>query len=175
MADRDVQDPQALGRAQGLGHEFRDVNALLIMASGLGLLLLIGLALVTVYGLAVVWAGGAMVPSSADSDAMPPLARQDFQANQHLIRMAMERQQRERLGSYGWVDRAAGTARIPIERAIHILAERGSLKAAGAAAEPTAPGKDAPLERARNPRSSAEKSSGQKTSTEKTPGQEARG
>ncbi len=29
------------------------------------------------------------------------------------------------LGSYGWVDREAGVARIPIERAMEILAERG--------------------------------------------------
>ena len=29
------------------------------------------------------------------------------------------------LSSYGWVDREAGVARIPIERAIELLAERG--------------------------------------------------
>lgn len=30
-----------------------------------------------------------------------------------------------RLGSYGWVDRATGRVRIPIERAIELTAERG--------------------------------------------------
>jgi hypothetical protein len=29
------------------------------------------------------------------------------------------------LNSYGWVDRANGTVRIPIERAIELTAERG--------------------------------------------------
>jgi len=32
---------------------------------------------------------------------------------------------RETLTTYGWVDRAGGVARIPVDRAIDILAERG--------------------------------------------------
>ena len=34
-----------------------------------------------------------------------------------------------RLSSYGWVDRPAGVAHIPIDRAMAILAERGLPKA----------------------------------------------
>ena len=40
----------------------------------------------------------------------------------------MERYQlprKETLASYGWVDRQAGIARIPIERAMELIAERG--------------------------------------------------
>lgn len=35
------------------------------------------------------------------------------------------REEREALRGYGWADRKAGIARIPIDRAIDILAERG--------------------------------------------------
>ena len=35
------------------------------------------------------------------------------------------RREREQLEAYGWVDRKKGIARIPIERALDILAERG--------------------------------------------------
>lgn len=39
---------------------------------------------------------------------------------------ALRRQEEQVLDHYAWVDRGAGIARIPIERAIDILAERGS-------------------------------------------------
>lgn len=38
---------------------------------------------------------------------------------------ALRREEAERLGSYGWVDRARGVARIPIDRAMDLLLERG--------------------------------------------------
>jgi hypothetical protein len=51
--------------------------------------------------------------------------------------------QNERLRSYGWVDRAAGVAHIPIERAMDLMAERADSianpEAAPAAAAQTAP------------------------------------
>jgi hypothetical protein len=34
----------------------------------------------------------------------------------------------EALGTYGWVDPAHGVARIPVDRAIEILAEKGARK-----------------------------------------------
>jgi hypothetical protein len=40
-------------------------------------------------------------------------------------RAAVETAARQRLSGYGWVDRPAGRARIPIGRARDILAERG--------------------------------------------------
>jgi hypothetical protein len=44
--------------------------------------------------------------------------------------------QQQKLNSYGWVDRSAGTIRIPIERAIELTAQRGL--PSRAAAEPAA-------------------------------------
>jgi hypothetical protein len=42
-----------------------------------------------------------------------------------LDRLDAELQARARLEGYGWVDRQAGIARIPIERAMAIQARRG--------------------------------------------------
>jgi hypothetical protein len=39
---------------------------------------------------------------------------------------AYRRTQQEKLSSYGWVDKNAGIARIPIDRAIELLAERAN-------------------------------------------------
>lgn len=38
---------------------------------------------------------------------------------------ALRQEQETLLGSYGWVDRQAGIARIPIDRAIDLMAQRG--------------------------------------------------
>jgi hypothetical protein len=38
---------------------------------------------------------------------------------------ALRRAEAERLGSYGWVDRERGVARIPIERAMELFLRRG--------------------------------------------------
>lgn len=51
---------------------------------------------------------------------MPALQKQPFQDIHSLV-------QREaaRLNSYGWVDKEAGVARIPIDRAMDVVLERG--------------------------------------------------
>ena len=46
----------------------------------------------------------------------------------------MMREERARIASYGWVDKKAGIARIPVDRAMDILAQKGLPKVAGAAA-----------------------------------------
>jgi hypothetical protein len=43
------------------------------------------------------------------------------------------------LSTYGWIDRNAGTVRIPVDRAKELLLERGLLQAAPAGAAQTAP------------------------------------
>ena len=48
----------------------------------------------------------------------------------------------EHLGSYGWIDRKAGTAYIPIERAMQLVAQRGlPVASGGSAATPGSKGK----------------------------------
>jgi hypothetical protein len=54
-----------------------------------------------------------------------------------MARMKAEEQQR--ITSYGWVDRKAGIARIPVDRAMEILAKSGLPKVAAPAPVPGAP------------------------------------
>jgi hypothetical protein len=52
-------------------------------------------------------------------------------------------QEEIQLNSYGWVDQKAGVVRIPIERAMQLVAQRG-LPARPAETKPTTPGKAVP-------------------------------
>jgi hypothetical protein len=51
----------------------------------------------------------------------------------------MNKEERRRIESYGWIDRKAGIARIPVDRAIAILARTGLPKVAAPAPVPGAP------------------------------------
>lgn len=53
-------------------------------------------------------------PASPRLEAVPLLSRQRTRAEEDA-----------RLSSYGWIDRSGGVARIPIDRAIEMIAERG--------------------------------------------------
>lgn len=50
--------------------------------------------------------------------------------------------QQQKLNSYGWVDEKAGVARIPIERAMQLVAQRGLLATPKAGVAPVAAGKE---------------------------------
>lgn len=52
-------------------------------------------------------------------------------------------QEEQKLHSYGWVDQKAGIVRIPIDRAMELIAERGLPTAPRAGTEPSYPGKTA--------------------------------
>ncbi len=51
----------------------------------------------------------------------------------------MKEEEQQRIASYGWVDRKAGIARIPVDRAMDILAKSGLPKVAAPAPVPGAP------------------------------------
>jgi hypothetical protein len=109
-------------------HETSDVNVRKILVVGSGLLLLTFLSM-----LAMVWVFDYIVQRQADQDSpapdfavnrpLPPEPRlqvtptQDFQ----VIRSAEDTE----LNSYGWVDKDQGVVRIPIDRAMELLLQRG--------------------------------------------------
>jgi hypothetical protein len=71
----------------------------------------------------------------------PPEPR--LEANPLVPRLRMQAEEDWVLQNYGWVDEKAGMVRIPIDRAMDLLAERGLPPAkpmAAAAAVPPAPG-----------------------------------
>jgi hypothetical protein len=64
----------------------------------------------------------------------------------------LRREERALLGSYGWVDKQAGTVRIPIDDAMRLYAERGAQAEAQAPAAATpAPSAEPPLAPASEP------------------------
>src|SRR5580704_8018894 len=73
-----------------------------------------------------------IAPGYVDSTFPNPRLEVDERGQLNTIRLAEERT----LNSYGWVDEKAGTVRIPIERAMDLIAQRGlPVRAQGAAAE----------------------------------------
>lgn len=109
-------------------HETSEVDLWKILAVGAGLILLIG-----VISLLVAWMYsylGHTDPGVSANSAplanvrrLPPPPRLQPSPKLDLQRM---RQEEERvLNSYGWVDQQAGVVRIPIDRAIDLVVQRG--------------------------------------------------
>ena len=94
-----------------------DTGALLrTVALGAGLLILV---------LAAIWLGWRRWPERQPpppATSLPPAPRLQYDPPPELA--ALRREQQARLQGYGWVDRAHGIARIPIERAMALEAER---------------------------------------------------
>lgn len=62
-----------------------------------------------------------------------------LQSNPTIDMVELRREEQARISSYGWVDRKAGIARIPIDRAMEILAEKGLPRVAAPPPAPDAP------------------------------------
>ncbi len=112
------------------GHEVRDVAFRPIVWSGVGLLLV-----TAVVFLMVLWVFGFLEERTAERrPAANPLARTygrqlppepRLQADPILDLRRLRAAEDEQLNTYGWIDRSAGTVRIPIARAMELLAQRG--------------------------------------------------
>ena len=95
-----------------------------------------GLTLVSLIVLAVMWAMGVVFKESEEAkdrppppmaealdDPIPPGPR--LQSTPPRDMDELRAQDHEALSTYGWIDPAAGVARIPIDRAMSIVAEKG--------------------------------------------------
>jgi hypothetical protein len=112
----------------GRGHEERDVPLRPLIISGMSLALLVGLSLLIMWLLFDYFAARRArleaVPSPMfEARQLPPEPRLQVSPQQDMRQMRAT--EMAALHSYGWVDRQAGIVRIPIERAIELLAERG--------------------------------------------------
>jgi hypothetical protein len=106
------------------GHEDHrvDAHALLLTAAWSGAILLAMLAVVY-----LLWR--LLVPPALTVPAsmVPPAPR--LLPDPMRERNAVERAQTDRLESWGWVDRAHGIARIPVRRAMQLVAASASAEA----------------------------------------------
>ena len=98
-----------------------------IAAAGLLSVLALGvIALLIVLGL-FSWFGGATARPPATALERAELQPQGprLESNPLKDRLALEAKARDRIESYGWVDRQKGIARAPIERAMAIEVQKG--------------------------------------------------
>lgn len=111
-------------------HETRDVRLTPVVISGIALVILVAVAAAAMLGL---FDFLAMVESrlsppanplaAVDGPRLPPEPR--LQAHPLRDMQELRAAETQILTSYGWVDQSAGVARIPIARAMEILAARG--------------------------------------------------
>jgi len=108
------------------GHEVADVPPLKLFVAGLLALASVGLILLLVWGMKAVFVG------AIDRPPVAPIARTPIEAPPPRLQGAPARDLQEfreaedkELHALGWVDCGAGLARIPVEDAMALLAERG--------------------------------------------------
>lgn len=112
----------------GRGYERRDMSLRTVAAFLGGLILSVAVVLLLMAWLFDYFAARAArqdePPSPlAQARQLPPEPRLQVNPGEEL--KAMRAEENAVLGSYGWVDRKAGIVRIPIDRAMALLAERG--------------------------------------------------
>lgn len=127
MVQSNSNQPNDAGRR---GHEPDVVNARLLRFSGTGLVLLVASVLLLVYAIARFLA--SQVPSDAEQATViqptyTTTGPQVTAEQPQLLRQLRESEQ-QRLTTYQWIDERAGIARIPIVRAMDILATKGLQK-----------------------------------------------
>jgi hypothetical protein len=120
---------QATAPHGGEGHETRDVSARVIVRWGVAVLLLVVFAGATMWPLLRFFekhlAQESLPASPLASEygpIEPPAPRLQVDPAADLAQLRAQEQ--AVLDGYGWVDRAQGTVRIPIDRAMALLAER---------------------------------------------------
>ena len=118
------------GTSAEAGHEKSDVSIGAILKFGIGLAVAAGVICVALWGLFELLEArearrGAPLPplAAAGLRRTPPEPRLEPDALRPRRRMLAE--ETAALTTYGWVDREAGIVRIPIERAMELLVERG--------------------------------------------------
>jgi len=118
-----------------------------VFGAGLGLAILAFFLLMWVlFGSLVEHQAGLSRPASPLSEAagqrLPPMPR--LEPNLPMRLAELHRHENQALGTYGWVDRSNGIIRIPIERAMALLAKRyaqaKAAKAIGGAVNTTGDG-----------------------------------
>jgi hypothetical protein len=124
MSDTDHSPPPA-----DVGYETTDVNPKTLLAWVAGLACMILLSIIAAWVLFDVLAGYArradpvISPLAPLEKAVPPEPKLIVDEPHDLA--SVRRQEQEVLDGYGWVDKAGGVIRIPVERAMDLVAKEG--------------------------------------------------
>jgi hypothetical protein len=106
------------------GYEQRDVKARTLMLAGAILVCVVAVGFLAVAGLIVLSTPYAVEPPS-QLDTIVQQAGPRLEVDPEGHRRQRETVSAERIEGYGWQDRQKGIARIPVERAMEILAATG--------------------------------------------------
>jgi hypothetical protein len=128
MSDHDRAYDQA--RSEARGHEERDISLRAVVIGGAGIAALV---VVAVFGMRLLFdfylareirrSPAANPLAVAEGKRLPPEPRLLPEPIEQLRILRTEED--ATLGTYGWVDRPGGVVRIPIERAMELVAQRG--------------------------------------------------
>src|SRR5215470_5163951 len=110
------------------GHEIRDVAPKRVVQAGVGFFTLLTVSALLMALLLRYYthrsAEEQPPPSPIAAREVPPAPRLQVEARKDL--QALHAEEDALLDGYGWVNRPAGTVRIPIDRAMALLVERGA-------------------------------------------------
>ena len=123
-------DPEGIEAAVRSGHEEDAVSSRILRRSVLAFVVIVLVAVSAVYVLQPLMVRSQQAQSPPANPLAAAYGRVDPPAPRLQVDPALDifqhRQNEQRvLTSYGWVDEQAGVVRIPIERAIALIAERG--------------------------------------------------
>jgi len=112
-------------RPASVGYETRDVAPRAVVVAGIGLLLGTAFCGLLAAGVLALFSGSEQPPVQALNAVAqePPAPRLEIDGR--MNRAAVEAAAQSKLTGYDWVDRSAGTVRIPIARAMELLAAQG--------------------------------------------------
>src|SRR5581483_8080886 len=125
MADRELE------HAKG-GHEVKDVNYIAVTKFGIGLTLTIVVVVFVLWGLfdyfksseeKLYGAGPRVTSTIQNANKEPPQPR--LQQSPPIDLREMRAAEDQLLQHYSWADRDKGVVRIPIDRAMDLLVQRG--------------------------------------------------
>lgn len=132
MADKNLP-PQALPDLNDpdMRHEHRDVNIWAVGKVGIALILTTIASLVLMVGVFryfEVRESAAQIPPASTTtppSALPPEPNLMFNQNEHVNLEEIRAAEDKEIKGYGWVDQAHGVVRIPLDRAMDLIAQRG--------------------------------------------------
>ena len=123
MVDADIPSKTA-----GPGHELSDLNPKSIALFAVALAVIIALVFGTVYVMSQLFLKAAVRSQTTPSPLSytgEPAPEPSLEVNPGRDLKTMRAEEDKILKSYAWIDQEKNTVRIPIDRAIDILAERG--------------------------------------------------
>jgi hypothetical protein len=136
-----MNDPEPLPPTEPRRHETTDANVSLLAWSAAGLALVLVLVFVllrfTFMRFEIVAERTDSLPSALASNQTPPAPRLETNPSENLAKLRQHED--DVLSSYAWIDKPQSVVRIPINRAIHLLAERGLPEPAGPVTEKPKP------------------------------------